>query len=48
MQDFYAALANKVKELGRLGKYLFMSKNVEVAVFWILAILVFLLWGEIL
>jgi len=48
MQDFYASLANKVKELGRLGKYLFMSKNVATAIFWIVAILVFLLWGELL
>ncbi len=48
MTDFYDALANKVKELGRLAKFLFMSKYVEVAVFWIVALTVFLLWGEIL
>ena len=47
MTDFYDALANKVKELGKLAKYLFMSKYVEVAVFWIVAILAFLLWGEL-
>ncbi len=48
MQTFYKSLANKVKELGRLGKHLFMSKYVEVAVVWIIAIIFFLLWGEIL
>ncbi|MBN2300318.1 MAG: hypothetical protein JXC31_03920 [Acholeplasmataceae bacterium] len=48
MTDFFDALANKVKELGRLGKYLFMSKYIEVAIFWIVAITAFLLWGEIL
>ena len=47
MTDFYDSLANKVKELGTLAKYLFMSKYVEVAVFWIVAILAFLLWGEL-
>ncbi len=47
MTDFYDALANKVKEIGKLAKYLFMSKYVEVSVFWIVAILAFLLWGEI-
>ncbi|PKK97056.1 MAG: NADH-quinone oxidoreductase subunit M [Tenericutes bacterium HGW-Tenericutes-3] len=47
MTNFYAALANKVKEIGKLAKYLFMSKYVEVAVFWIVAILAFLLWGEL-
>ncbi len=47
MTDFYDALANKVKELGKLAKYLFMSKYVEVAVFWIVAILAFLLCGEL-
>lgn len=46
MKDFYDSLANKVKELGRLGKYLFMSKFFETTVFWILLIIVFLLWGE--
>jgi len=48
MQTFYKSLANKVRELGRLGKHLFMSKYVEVAVVWIIAIIFFLLWGEIL
>ncbi len=48
MQDFYEKLAHKVKELGRLAKYLFMSHYVEVAVFWIVAILIFVLWGEVL
>ncbi|MFH1692920.1 MAG: proton-conducting transporter membrane subunit [Bacillota bacterium] len=47
MTDFFDALANKVKELGKLAKYLFMSKYVEVAIFWIVAIMAFLLWGEL-
>lgn len=47
MTDFFDALANKVKELGKLSKYLFMSKYIEVAIFWIVAILAFLLWGEL-
>jgi NADH-quinone oxidoreductase subunit M len=47
MQEFYEKLALKVKELGRFAKYLFMSHYVEVAVFWILSILIFVLWGEI-
>ncbi len=48
MTNFFDSLANKVKELGRLSKYVFMSKYVEVAIFWIVAITAFLLWGEIL
>jgi NADH-quinone oxidoreductase subunit M len=47
MTDFYEGLANKVKELGRFAKYLFMSKLVEVGIFWMMVILAFLLWGEI-
>jgi len=45
---FYNALALKVKELGKLGKYLFMSKNISATLFWIVAIIIFLLWGEVL
>ncbi len=48
MTKFYTALAEKVKELGRLAKYLFMSKNMATTVFWIIAILLFVLGGEIL
>ncbi|MBN2540033.1 MAG: NADH-quinone oxidoreductase subunit M [Bacilli bacterium] len=48
MKKFYTALAEKVKELGKLGKYLFMSKNVATTLFWIVAIIIFLLWGEVL
>ncbi len=48
MTDFFDALAQKAKELGRLAKYLFMSKYIEVAIFWIVAIVAFLLWGEVL
>jgi NADH-quinone oxidoreductase subunit M len=47
MTDFYEGLAFKVKELGRFAKYLFMSKLVEVGIFWMMVILAFLLWGEI-
>ncbi|MGE0003163.1 MAG: proton-conducting transporter membrane subunit [Candidatus Izemoplasmatales bacterium] len=46
MRDFYNALAYKVKEVGQLAKYLFMSKFAEVALFWTILILIFLLWGE--
>jgi NADH-quinone oxidoreductase subunit M len=48
MTKFYTALAEKVRELGKLGKYLFMSKNISTTVFWIVAIIIFLLWGEVL
>ncbi|MDT8337135.1 MAG: proton-conducting transporter membrane subunit [Candidatus Izemoplasmatales bacterium] len=48
MTKFYAALAEKVREIGKLGKYLFMSKNISTTVFWIVAIIIFLLWGELL
>jgi NADH-quinone oxidoreductase subunit M len=48
MTTFYRALAEKVKELGKLGKYLFMSRHIGTAIFWIVAIIIFLLWGEIL
>lgn len=48
MQTFYKSLSNKITELGRLGKYLFMNKNVGVTILWIIAILVFLLVGEVL
>jgi len=47
MKDFYDALAYKVKEVGRLAKYLFMSKYAQVSVFWIILLIIFLLWGEI-
>ncbi len=47
MKDFYNGLAHKVKEVGRLAKYLFMSKFADSAVFFIILIVIFLLWGEI-
>ena len=48
MTSFYEGLARKVKELGKLGKYLFMSRNISTAIFWIMALIIFLLWGEVL
>lgn len=48
MTKFYDSLARKVKELGKLAKYLFMSKNISTTIFWMIAILIFLLWGEVL
>ncbi|MGD9909772.1 MAG: proton-conducting transporter membrane subunit [Candidatus Izemoplasmatales bacterium] len=47
MKDFYDGLAYKVKEIGRLAKYLFMSKYAQLSVFWIILLIIFLLWGEI-
>ncbi len=46
MKNFYAGVAQKVKELGKLGKYLFMSKNISTTIFWIIAVIILLLWGE--
>jgi len=48
MTSFYQSLAHKVKEIGRLAKTFFMSHYVEVALIWIISIIFFLLWGEIL
>ena len=48
MKKFYTALAQKVRDIGQLSKYLFMSKNIGKTVFWIIAIIILLLWGEIL
>ena len=48
MTTFYKALSQKVKELGKFGKYLFMSKHLSSTIIWIIAIIIFLLWGEVL
>jgi NADH-quinone oxidoreductase subunit M len=48
MTKFYKALAQKVKDLGRFGKFLFMSKNISRTLLIIIAIIIFLLWGEVL
>ncbi len=48
MTKFYTALAEKVKEIGNFGKYLFMSKNIGTTLFWIITIIILLLWGEVL
>ena len=48
MTKFYKALAQKVKDIGRLGKFLFMNKNMAATLLWIVAILIFLLLGVIL
>jgi NADH-quinone oxidoreductase subunit M len=48
MTNFYDSISRKVKELGRFVKYFFFTNKPEITVFWIIAILVFLLWGEVL
>ncbi len=48
MKNFYKNLANKVREFGAFVKYFFFTNKPEVTVFWIIIVLVFLLWGDIL
>jgi len=48
MIRFFESLAKKVKEIGKLGKYLFMSKNIGTTLLWIMTIIILLLWGEVL
>lgn len=43
----YERLTVKLKELGRLSKYVFMSHLVEVGVFFMVTLIIFILWGEI-
>ena len=47
MKNFYKSLANKVKEFGAFMKYFFFTNKPEITVFWIVALLVFLLWGDV-
>jgi NADH-quinone oxidoreductase subunit M len=48
MTKFYKALKQKVKDIGRLGKFLFMSRNVATTLMWMIVIIIFLLLGVIL
>ncbi len=48
MKDFYKSLANKVVEFGRVMKYFFFTNKPEITVFWIVVVVVFLLWGDVL
>jgi len=48
MTDFYENLAFKVKEFGRVVKYFFFTYKPEIMVFWIVVIMTFLLWGDVL
>ena len=48
MTTFYKALAEKTKEIGNFFKYVFMSSSLSVALFFIIAIVIFVLWGEVL
>ncbi len=48
MTTFYEALKQKVKDIGRLGKYLFMSRNIATAIVWMIVVVIFLLIGVIL
>ncbi len=47
MKNFYKGLSQKVKEFGHFMKYFFFTNKPEIAVMWILIIIAFLLWGEI-
>lgn len=47
-KDFYKKLENKVVTLGRVMKYYFFTNKPEITVFWIIVIIGFLLWGEVL
>ncbi len=47
MKNFYKNLANKVREFGMFIKYFFFTNKPEITVFWIVAVILFLLWGEI-
>lgn len=48
MKNFYDSLANKVKEFGSVVRYYFFSNKPEVTVFFILIVITFLLWGDVL
>lgn len=47
MVSFYESLAEKFRELGRLSKYLFMS-SIRQPILWIVVVLIFILWGDVL
>lgn len=47
MTNFYKNLAYKVKEFGRVMKYFFFTYKPEIMVFWIIVVISFLLWGEL-
>jgi NADH-quinone oxidoreductase subunit M len=48
MTVFYKALAHKVKELGHMCQYLFMSKHMSASILWIVAVIFLVLVGELL
>lgn len=48
MENVYKSIANKVREFGAFMKYFFFANKPEVAVFSIIVIIAFLLWGEII
>ena len=47
MKDFYKGLANKVREFGAFVKYFFFTNKPEITVVWIIIVIIFLLWGDI-
>ncbi|QMS85951.1 proton-conducting transporter membrane subunit [Candidatus Xianfuyuplasma coldseepsis] len=47
MKDFYKNLAYKVKEFGQVVRYFFFTYKPEITVFWIILVLLFLLWGDV-
>ena len=48
MSNFYNSVANKVREFGAFMKYFFFSNKPEITVFFIMTIVIFLLWGDVL
>ena len=48
MENTYANIANKVKELGQFFKYYFFSNKPEVTVMWIIIIIAAVIGGDLL
>jgi NADH-quinone oxidoreductase subunit M len=45
--DFYKSVVGKIKELGEIGKYLFMRMKPALSVLWLIVILILVMWGEL-
>ena len=48
MKNFYKGIATKVREFGAFMKYFFFTVKPEITVLWIIALIAFLLWGDVL
>lgn len=48
MKNFYKGIATKVREFGAFMKYFFFTVKPEITVLWIIALVAFLLWGDVL